>query len=280
MFERFSDRARKVMALANQEAQRFNHEYIGTEHLLLGLVKEGTGVGVTALRKHGVDTAMLRGEVEKLVRNGPHVVPEGKRPQTPRAKRVIEYAIEEAKAFDHDYVGTEHILLGLFRETEGIGAQVLTNLGLTVEDTRRTIASLLETGAACEPLQPCGMGAISQQQEADYHNLAVWRIADKLAHAVYRVTGGFPKEETYGVASHLRRTALLLPPNVATAYRQPDKAQAQWFVDITLGLLQELRYGLDFSATLEYLRIEEHEELASLATEIDKELRDFHAELT
>jgi len=97
MFERFTDRARKVMALANQEAQRFNHEYIGTEHILLGLVKEGSGVGANVLKNLDVDLRKVRLEVEKLVKSGPDMVTMGKLPQTPRAKKVIEYAIEEAR---------------------------------------------------------------------------------------------------------------------------------------------------------------------------------------
>ncbi|OHB55278.1 MAG: NDP-hexose 4-ketoreductase [Planctomycetes bacterium GWF2_50_10] len=146
MFERFTDRARKVMALANQEAQRFNHEYIGTEHILLGLVKEGSGVGANVLKNLDVDIKKLRLEVEKLVKSGPDMVSMGKLPQTPRAKKVIEYAIEEARALNHNYVGTEHILLGLLRETEGIAAQVLMNLGLKLEDVRQEVLNLLGAG--------------------------------------------------------------------------------------------------------------------------------------
>jgi ATP-dependent Clp protease ATP-binding subunit ClpC len=131
------------MALANQEAQRFNHEYIGTEHILLGLVKEGSGVGATVLKNLDVDIKKLRLEVEKLVKSGPDMVTMGKLPQTPRAKKVIEYAIEEARALNHNYVGTEHILLGLLRETEGIAAQVLMNLGLKLEDVRQEVLNLL-----------------------------------------------------------------------------------------------------------------------------------------
>ena len=146
MFERFTDRARKVMALANQEAQRFNHEYIGTEHILLGLVKEGSGVGATVLKNLDVDIKKLRLEVEKLVKSGPDMVTMGKLPQTPRAKKVIEFAIEEARALNHNYVGTEHILLGLLRESEGIAAQVLMNLGLKLEDVRQEVLNLLGAG--------------------------------------------------------------------------------------------------------------------------------------
>ncbi len=147
MFERFTDRARKVMALANQEAQRFNHDVIGTEHILLGLVKEGSGVGATVLKNFDVDIKKLRLEVEKHVKSGPDMVTMGKLPQSPRAKKVIEYAIEEARALNHNYVGTEHILLGLLRESEGIAAQVLISLGLKLEDVRQEILNLLGAGS-------------------------------------------------------------------------------------------------------------------------------------
>ncbi len=147
MFERFTDRARKVMALANQEAQRFNHEYIGTEHVLLGLVKEGSGVGANVLKNLEVDLRKVRLEVERLVRAGPEMVTMGKLPQTPRAKKVIEYAIEEARNLNHNYVGTEHILLGLLREHDGVAAQVLMNLSLKLEEVREEVLNLLGAGA-------------------------------------------------------------------------------------------------------------------------------------
>jgi len=159
MFERFTDRARKVMALANQEAQRFNHEYIGTEHILLGLVKEGSGVGATVLKNLEVDIKKLRLEVEKLVKSGPDMITMGKLPQTPRAKKVIEYAIEEARSLNHNYVGTEHILLGLLRETEGIAAQVLMNLGLRLEDVRQEVLNLLGAGVEETGAMDLGMKA-------------------------------------------------------------------------------------------------------------------------
>jgi ATP-dependent Clp protease ATP-binding subunit ClpA len=143
MYERFTDRARKVMQLANQEAQRFNHEYIGTEHILLGLVKEGSGVAANVLKNLDVDLRKIRLEVEKIVQSGPDMVTMGKLPQTPRAKKVIEYAIEEARNLNHNYVGTEHLLLGLLREQEGVAAQVLTNLGVKLEDVRAEIMQLL-----------------------------------------------------------------------------------------------------------------------------------------
>jgi len=162
MFERFTDRARKVMALANQEAQRFNHEYIGTEHILLGLVKEGSGVGANVLKNLDVDLRKVRLEVEKLVKAGPEMVTMGKLPQTPRAKKVIEYAIEEARNLNHNYVGTEHLLLGLLREHDGVAAQVLRNLGLKLEEVREEVLNLLgannEAGEAGEGGSTMGGG--------------------------------------------------------------------------------------------------------------------------
>jgi ATP-dependent Clp protease ATP-binding subunit ClpC len=153
MFERFTDRARKVMALANQEAQRFNHEYIGTEHILLGLVKEGTGVGANVLKTLDVDLRKVRLEVEKLVRSGPDMIQMGKLPQTPRAKKVIEYAIEEARNLNHNYVGTEHLLLGLIREHDGVAAQVLTNLGLKLDEVREEVLNILGAGVESDESQ-------------------------------------------------------------------------------------------------------------------------------
>src|SRR5882724_363108 len=130
MYERFTDRARKLMQLAMQEAKRFNHEYIGTEHILLGLVKEGSGIAANVLKNLDIDLDKVRGEVEKIVQVGPYVVTMGKLPQTPRAKKVIEYAIEESRSLGHNYIGTEHLLLGLIQEGEGVAAQVLLNLGV------------------------------------------------------------------------------------------------------------------------------------------------------
>src|ERR1700760_3324399 len=150
MYERFTDRARKVMQLANQEAQRFNHEYVGTEHVLLGLIKEGSGVGANVLKNMDVDLRKIRNEIEKIVQAGPEMVTMGKLPQTPRAKKVIEYAIEEARNLNHNYVGTEHLLLGLLREHDGVAAQVLMNLNLKLEEVREEVLNLLGAGVETE----------------------------------------------------------------------------------------------------------------------------------
>ncbi len=143
MFDRFTDRARKVMGLARQEAQRFNHDYIGTEHILLGLIQEGSGVAADVLKNLDVDPKKIRQEIEKLVSHGTTMVTMGQLPFTPRAKKVLELALEEASNLGHNYIGTEHLLLGLIREQEGIAAQVLTNLSVRLEDVREEVLELL-----------------------------------------------------------------------------------------------------------------------------------------
>jgi hypothetical protein len=133
------------MQLANQEAQRFNHEYIGTEHILLGLVEEGSGVAANVLKNLDIDLRKIRLEVEKIVQTGPggKQVAMGKHPHTPRGKKVIEYSVEEARNLNHNYVGTEHLLLGLLREQEGVAAFVLMHLGLSLDEVRAEINGLL-----------------------------------------------------------------------------------------------------------------------------------------
>ncbi len=143
MFDRFTERVRKVIQLAREEAMRFNHDYIGTEHLLLGLVKEGEGIAATALANLGVDLKTLRLEVEKLVEQGPSTVSVGEIPFNPQAKKVLELAVEEARKFGHNYIGTEHLLLGLIKEGEGIAAHVLENMKVDVERVQREIVKLL-----------------------------------------------------------------------------------------------------------------------------------------
>ena len=150
MFDRFTDRARKVMGLARQEAQRFNHDYIGTEHILLGLVQEGSGVAASVLKNLDIDLKKIRHEVEKLVSSGTTMVTMGQLPFTPRAKKVLELSLEEASNLGHTYIGTEHLLLGLIRENEGIAAQVLRNLKVKLEDVRDEVLELL----GADPQEP------------------------------------------------------------------------------------------------------------------------------
>jgi ATP-dependent Clp protease ATP-binding subunit ClpC len=129
-------RAKKVIEYSMEEARNLNHNYVGTVHILLGLLREQEGVAANVLKNLDVDLRKIRLEVEKLVQSGPDMVTMGKLPQTPRAKKVIEYSMEEARTLNHNYVGTEHILLGLLREQEGVAAQVLMNLGLKLEEVQ------------------------------------------------------------------------------------------------------------------------------------------------
>src|SRR5450631_2078469 len=140
----FTPRAQQVLALARKEADRFNHNYVGTEHLLLGLIKLGQGVAVNVLQKMGLDLETVRMEVEKQVGSGPETKMVGNIPYTPRVKKVLALAGKEAKALNHSYVGTEHILLGLLREGEGIAARVLKSLEVDPARTRNEVLKALD----------------------------------------------------------------------------------------------------------------------------------------
>ncbi|MGQ9591611.1 MAG: ATP-dependent Clp protease ATP-binding subunit [Planctomycetota bacterium] len=153
-FDRFTDRARKVMTLARREAQRFNHDFIGTEHILLGLIQEGTGVAYEVLKNLGVDTDKIRREIEKNVQSGPSMVTMGQLPLTPRAKKVIELSMEEAQELGHNFIGTEHLLLGLIRENEGVAATVLQDLNVKLEDVRAEVLELLGAESHAESPVP------------------------------------------------------------------------------------------------------------------------------
>ncbi len=152
MFNRFTERARKVLVLAKEEARRFSHDYIGTEHILLGLIREGEGVACAVLQNIGADLGRLRTEIEKLMSSGSVSSVLGDIPFTPRAKKALELATEEARGLGHNYIGTEHILLGLLREEEGIASQVLFSLGVDIQKARSEISALLggssDTGQA------------------------------------------------------------------------------------------------------------------------------------
>ena len=169
MFNRFTNRARQVVILARGEADRFNHSYVGTEHLLLGLIKLGQGIAVNVLRKMGVDFEVVRNEISKAVPPGPETKQIGDLPLTTGAKKVIEYAVEDAQKLGHSYVGTEHLLLGLLREEEGIAARILSNLNVDINKVREEI--LNELGAAFGNEQgapPPGMqGGTAPEQKYD-----------------------------------------------------------------------------------------------------------------
>ena len=147
----FTPRAQQVLALSRKEADRFHHNYVGTEHLLLGLINLGQGVAVNVLQKMGLDLQTVRTAVEKQVGTGPESKPSGNIPFTPRVKKVLALSGKEAKALNHSYVGTEHILLGLLREGEGVAARVLKSLNVDIERCRNEILSELDPNFSGEP---------------------------------------------------------------------------------------------------------------------------------
>jgi ATP-dependent Clp protease ATP-binding subunit ClpC len=143
MFERFTDRARQTVVLAQEEARQLNHNYIGTEHLLLGLLRESEGVGAKALRRLGIRLDAVRADVVELIGSGSQPAPSGHIPFTPRSKKVLELSLREALTLGHNYIGTEHILLGLVREGEGVATQVLVKRGAELERIRATVLDML-----------------------------------------------------------------------------------------------------------------------------------------
>jgi ATP-dependent Clp protease ATP-binding subunit ClpC len=157
MFERFTDRARRVVVLAQEEARMLNHNYIGTEHLLLGLIHEGEGVAAKALESLGVSLEAVRAQVEEIIGQGQQA-PSGHIPFTPRAKKVLELSLRESRQLGHDYIGTEHILLGLLREGDGVAAQVLVRLGADLNRVRQQVIELLHGRRGEEPAAPAAGG--------------------------------------------------------------------------------------------------------------------------
>jgi len=157
MFERFTDRARRVVVLAQEEARLLNHNYIGTEHILLGLLREGEGVACMALAKLGISLEAVRTQVAEIIGHGGSS-PSGHIPFTPRAKKVLELSLREALQLGHDYIGTEHILLGLLREGEGVAAQVLVKLGANLSSVRQQAIQIMSEVGIESVIDPRGPG--------------------------------------------------------------------------------------------------------------------------
>jgi ATP-dependent Clp protease ATP-binding subunit ClpC len=155
MFERFTDRARRVVVLAQAEARALDHNYIGTEHILLGMLSEGEGVAARALQELGISLEVIRQRVVETIGRGSHPQA-GHIPFTPRAKKVLELSLRESLQLGHEYIGTEHVLLGLAREGEGIAAQVLTGLGATRDRVRQQVTEILQAGLPATERVPGG----------------------------------------------------------------------------------------------------------------------------
>jgi hypothetical protein len=185
MFERFTDKARRVVVLAQEEARMLDHNYIGTEHILLGLVREGEGVAARAIQALGVSLEEVRGDVQEIIGRG-ESAPRGHIPFTPRAKKVLELSLREALQLGHNYIGTEHILLGLVREGEGVAAQVLQKRGADLDRVRQTVIQFLSgyTGGAVasQPAQPAGL--VFEEH----------RTSEGLVFEEHRASGGLEEE--------------------------------------------------------------------------------------
>jgi len=166
-FDRFTERARKVLTLAQEEAQRFNHNYIGTEHLLLGLGRQGDSVAAKVLSNLGVELREVRSRVKLIIGRGDREV-EGEISLNPRAKKVIELAVDEARRLGHHYIGTEHLLLGLIREGNGIAAGVLESLGVNLERVRSEVIKVLTQSGSSPPVDHPGGSTISRTPQWQY----------------------------------------------------------------------------------------------------------------
>jgi ATP-dependent Clp protease ATP-binding subunit ClpC len=192
MFERFTDKARRVVVLAQEEARILNHNYIGTEHMLLGILHEGEGVGAKTLESMGISLEAARAKVEEIIGQG-QSAPTGHIPFTPRAKKVLELGLRESKQLGHNYIGTEHLLLGIIREGEGVAAQVLQKLGADVGGVRQQVAQLLSAQPGSEVIvegvgpraEPLVMGV--RQEEAAQAPLCPRCRAQLKVTATYRV---------------------------------------------------------------------------------------------
>jgi ATP-dependent Clp protease ATP-binding subunit ClpC len=198
LFERFTDRARRVVVLAQEDARLLNHNYIGTEHILLGLIHEGEGVAAKALESLGISLEAVRSQVEEIIGQGGSS-PSGHIPFTPRAKKVLELSLREALQLGHNYIGTEHILLGLIREGEGVAAQILVKLGADLNRVRQQVIQLLHGYQGKEPAgegkEPAGGGArLGKRERARLMDDALGRIAalDRRLAAIERWVGMRP----------------------------------------------------------------------------------------
>src|ERR1022692_784172 len=194
MFERFTDRARSVVVLAQEEARLLNHNYIGTEHLLLGLIRESEGIAAKALTLLGIELDTVREHVEEIVGHGAQE-PSGHIPFTARAKKVLELSLREALQLDHNYIGTEHILLGLIREGEGVAAQVLVQLGADLSRVRQQVIRRLHgAGSGAEAAAAAGqMSRLTGRRERSLisgFRTRLTAIESRLTRAEQRVGAG------------------------------------------------------------------------------------------
>ena len=245
MFERFTDRARRVVVLAQEEARLLNHNYIGTEHILLGLIQEGDGVAARALQSLGISLDAVRARVEDIIGRGDEQSP-SHIPFTPRAKKVLELSLREALQLGHNYIGTEHILLGLIREGEGVAAQVLVELGGDLERVRQEVKRILGTAGPVPgeqagrsgqpPMAMVAGGPGAYQELAPAELVRVVPLAREVArHRGYRLV--LVALEIWSGWIDLRYA--LLPEDPPTAPPMPE-VDLDWRVTDAAGMEYEL----------------------------------------
>lgn len=242
MYERFTDRARKVMNLANTEAQRLNHEYIGTEHMLIGILREGEGVACRVLRNRGISSQQLFTELGKVITPGQQMVTVGKLPQTPRVKKVIEYVMEEARDLNDQHVGTEHLLLGLLRAEEGTAAIALKICGIDLDAARNEVRLFRGSRPSVAQEQP----TIPKLNWP-----AVWPTADQVAVAA-----------TTAAANYMLAAAQNIDLRFGEGYAKQNPQLVAAFMQVACG---------DFAGSSAVLQAEKyHHELARLANQVEK----------
>jgi ATP-dependent Clp protease ATP-binding subunit ClpA len=228
MFERFTDRARRVIVLAQEEARLLNHDYIGTEHLLLGLAHEGQGVAAKALELLGIRLEALRSRVEEIIGQGQQA-PSGHIPFTPRAKKVLELSLRESQQLGHNYIGTEHLLLGLVREGEGVAAQVLVKLGADQARVRQQVSQLLRGSAG---------GEEAAEQAGAGTRLVHMTVPEDLREAEEQLAQVRRQKEAAIMAQDFERAAALRDQEVQLLERLAERERA-W------------RAGVDLEAVVE-----------------------------
>jgi ATP-dependent Clp protease ATP-binding subunit ClpC len=205
MFERFTDRARRVVVLAQEEARKLNHNYIGTEHLLLGLIRESEGVAARALESLGISLEAVRHQVHETTGRG-QTPKQGHIPFTPRAKKVLELSLRESQQLGHEYIGTEHLLLGLIREGQGVAAQALVTLGADLDRARQQVIQVLHGRHGTEPISTAGgPGGLPRDREHSDVPARVNALESRLAAIEHRVGTGPATDDLDEQIAQVRR---------------------------------------------------------------------------
>jgi Clp amino terminal domain, pathogenicity island component/ClpX C4-type zinc finger len=283
VFERFTDRARRVVVLAQEEARLLDHNYIGTEHILLGLIHEGEGVAARALESLDISLDDVRAEVEEIIGRGSEM-PSGHIPFTPRAKKVLELALREALQLGHNYIGTEHVLLGLIREGEGVAAQVLVKLGADLSRVRQQVIQVLSgyagTARTPDPLgaPPLGGPARVGQPVCSFCGRDLWEAAHYVRGEVAMICDECVAAATTMLSeAQPDQHALLLPVRIFGTEPEPGAADAivdaivQAF-DLTdaAHMLACVEDGADFVEETERLLAQRPDHLPSLEARVDR----------